>query len=183
MDIVTDLTAEAASYLTVIQDICKNNMPNELKESSKSYKIWDAFQDNSTPGHCNQIHKRRIAEIVWSSTGVGAGDELVHCFLLTAAELLKWLKRLTPAVPSPSGDDKTQVIQPGNLFLSPYFWRQLIRDILYTNPAERKQLVTILQYMPLQIILALAPKRTGTYKLRLYQVYNPHNFGIVRMVI
>ncbi|MDP9081873.1 MAG: patatin-like phospholipase family protein [Bacteroidota bacterium] len=173
MDIVTDLTAEAASYLTVIQDICKNNMPDELKESSKNYKLWDAFQDNNTPGHCNQVLKRRIAEIVWSSADADAGDELVHCFLLTAAELLKWLKRLTNTAPSPSDDDKTQVIQPGNLFSSPYFWRQLIRDILYTNPAERTHLVIILQYMPVQIILALAPKRTGTYRLRLYQVYNP----------
>ncbi|ASU33386.1 patatin-like phospholipase family protein [Mucilaginibacter xinganensis] len=173
MDIVTDLTAEAASYLTVIQDICKANIPGESRESSKNYPLWDAFRESNTPGHCHEIHRRRIAEIVWSSAGLEVGDDLIHCFLLTASDLLNWLKRLSQVDPGASASDEAEKLATGNLYSSPFFWRQLIRDILYTYPAERKQLVVILQYMPVQIILALASKRTGTYKQRLYQVYNP----------
>lgn len=166
MDIVTDIAAEAVSYLTVFQDICKYNLTPEQKIQAEKSHLWDVINPQVTTHNLPENYKIRIGEILWSSKGTNAEDELIKSFFEVALSLLKWLEKTMPAPDSNSEDEKA------NLFSSPFFWRQQIRDILYHYPQERKELAVILKYMPLQIIMALLSKPISLYKQRLYQIYS-----------
>ncbi|WP_166925921.1 patatin-like phospholipase family protein [Flavobacterium poyangense] len=171
MDIVTDLTAEAISYLTLFQDILKSNpqntFPKELlnKESWKNLgeNIEDDYGINGlTPGQIDMI-----TDLVWHSPSKFGDKKLTKVYLAILYDLLKWLA---------ANIDKKHMDKSGTtellLFRVPFFWRQQIRAALYKGTLEeRKKLVEILRYMPVQVVQAMAGQNKSSYEIRLYQFY------------
>ncbi|MES2277863.1 MAG: patatin-like phospholipase family protein [Bacteroidota bacterium] len=171
MDIITDLTAEAVFYLTIFQDICKENPPKQFQDKAKNAFLWQIVDFSNLHDRCNEYQVNRIMEMVWSSQGAvdeQANRENGKIFFFSVCEkLVDWLERSLKEVDSDLDQAKA------NVYASPFFWRGQIRRILYDKPDERIKLAEILHYMPLQIIQALKKRELGIYKQRLYQVYTP----------
>ena len=169
MDIVTDLTAEAISYLTLFQDILKsnpeNNFPKELlkKDSwSNLGRIDDYGLKNMTPAQIEEIKN-----LVWHSQGKADDKMLTKVYLDITYNLLEWLG---------TNMDKKYMDKPASnellLFRVPFFWRQQMRASLYKGQLEeRKKLTAILRYMPVQVIQAISGQIKSSYETRLYQFY------------
>ena len=180
MDIVTDLTAEAISYLTIFQDILKSRPADTLSPKLINRKLWgeltieDIVVKDLTP---NQ--QDRINDLIWHSATKSDFNHLSQRYFSITLELLKWLSvivntwnltRSSPFSLSPLLPRK-KVSTELLLFRPPFFWRERIRAVLYTQPEERIVLAGTLEYIPLQVILALAGKGKYAYHIRLYQLY------------
>lgn len=172
MDIVTDLAAEAVSYLTVIQDICKSSLPAENREGPEAAFIWDAFANIGTPsGQLMKLHEARISELVWSSKGACNPEQKEQFFLSVADALLIWLKKVFEVYNETQNISELQQARQPGIWTTPDYWRRQLKEILYGQPEERQWLVSAIHYMPVQIIYAMSAKRPGIYKQRLYQFY------------
>src|SRR6202012_4914926 len=114
-------------------------------------------------------------DVLWCSIGIERSPDFKKCFIMLADELLSWLR--TNLVSNASKDiqnRKEGLAKDGTLYCTPYQWRNIIREILYTKPASRLTLVKALHYMPVQIILCLGGKKLDQSEQRLYQ-----SWGIV----
>ena len=170
MDIITDLTSQAVSFITVLQDICRNDDSENQDESDGVY-LWDVL-NSSVIIKAKCIHRQtaRIREIIWY--GTDASDEIItDHFSLLSDKLLSWLQKqfqlnelkgahLLEATKINKGCDST----------APYYWRKCIRYILYNDPNERLRLIEALDYMPIQVIMCLGGNNLVDYERRLYQV-------------
>jgi hypothetical protein len=180
MDIVTDLTAQAISYLTVLQDICKCNLPERSVETGNdelNTQVENKLININKWGTINSDDLSRltftpklgtrISEIIWHSCNSNNSPLLKVAFFKIAANLLRWIFNNSENIISKD--------QPDNpiIFKSPFFWRQQIRDILYRDPEQRLELIEKLEYLPLQVVFAIRKKGSGVYDQRLYQVYKP----------
>jgi hypothetical protein len=167
MDIVTDLTAEAVSYITLFQDILKSKDP-ELCQRLVSKKNWQNLTSvDIEPIKLNDDQTERIKDLIWHSpTNVDLTKLSIRYFNITL-DLLQWLSIKIQNNAPPDKQDSEDLI----LFRPPFFWRQQIRLILYSAPEERITLVEKLRYMPLQIISVLAGQERNPYRIRLYQLY------------
>lgn len=188
MDIVTDLTAEAISYLTLFQDILKrpaNHLSPKLVKGRHWGKagIEDVVVADLTPNE-----QERIQDLIWHSATKSEFSHLSQRYFSITLELLHWLSAngnifsLTTAdscFPLPPKQVHKSQDHGLVLFQPPFFWRERIRTILYTRPAERIVLAGKLQYMPLQVILALAGKGKSAYHIRLYQLYEIPRDGLL----
>ena len=170
MNAITDLSSEAVSYLTLIQDILKD----KLKTKSEPARWLSYWKIEIVDGGCEQEtvrfpleacdgFKGRIGELVWSSKGGEATGEMVSWFFNVTAALLGWLENYMSK--KNSGEQEFLLEQ------TPNFWRESIRYILYHEQDSRKGLVEALHYMPLQVVQALAEPKVSIYRQRLYQVY------------
>ena len=182
MDIVTDLTAQAVTFITVTQDICKNSLskqPNEAEnivEAKRLFKIkltniagWGTITEDDFKTSLAHVtnYDARLSEIIWHSYDVDNPELLKLSFFKIASELLRWIFN-NNEYSSRENNSETPAI-----YCSPFFWRRHIRDILYRKPEQRFELVKILEYLPLQVVFAIRKKSTNTYNQRLYQVYKP----------
>ena len=173
MDIVTDLTAEAVSYITLFQDILKSksnyDFPANLldKNDWKSLGVDDVYSNDLTISQ-----KEKIIDLVWHSPTKADTSSLIKKYFYRTVSLFHWLSDIVPDDEKTSGTSlSVEETEELILFRPPFFWRQAIRNFLYTNPEKRLELVEILQYMPLQIILAITGKGELDYTIRLYQFY------------
>jgi hypothetical protein len=182
MDIITDLTAQAVTFITVTQDVCKNSLSRQPEESEDitgaklqfKYKLtnitlWGTITENDfkTPLADVTNYDARLNEIIWHSYDVDNPGLLRLSFFKIASGLLRWIFDNNEYL-GKEKNSETPVI-----YRSPFFWRQHIRDILYRKPDQRFELVKILEYLPLQVVFVIRKKNTSTYNQRLYQVYNP----------
>ncbi|SFF08456.1 Patatin-like phospholipase [Chitinophaga sp. CF118] len=185
MDIVTDLTAEAVSYLTLFQDILKSKPANNLSQKLVNKKDWvELTIDDILVEDLRLSQRNRIKDLIWHSPTVADFNNLSERYFTKILHLLQWLsinvrtRDSTLQWTSLLGykDKNTDLV----LFRPPFFWRERIRAVLYTQPEERIVLVERLRYMPLQVILALADKDNKTYHIRLYQLYEGplHTTGV-----
>ncbi|GIQ59819.1 hypothetical protein Flavo103_29550 [Flavobacterium collinsii] len=171
MDIVTDLTAEAISYLTLFQDILKSNPKNTFPKAFLEKDSWKNLgkedQDyygiyELTPGQIDII-----TDLVWHSSDKHGDKNLTKVYLDIIYDLLDWLA---------NNIDKRYMDKPESnellLFRVPFFWRQRIRTALYKeNLGEREKLARVLRYMPVQVIQAITGQNKSAYDIRLYQFY------------
>jgi len=179
MDIVTDLTAEAVSYITLFQDILKYNRTENLSDNLIYKKRWnelsisDIQYKNLTPNH-----HARIKDLLWHSPSKYDREILKSRYFNTVIKLFHWLYYNVvkpPIVFNIEVDTHYPKEKNDELFLfrPPFFWREQIRSVLYRDPQQRIGLSKTLQYLPLQAILALAGKDKKAYTIRLYQFYMP----------
>jgi hypothetical protein len=176
MDLITDLTAEAVIFLSVFQDICKDQFRPQNLEKKKYKNLWQLDIDEIEKYNCSSIQRDRIREIIFKSTGDGQNSEevankTVDCFFGITRSLLAWLEAEMKDEEKVGWDDETS--NPDTLLFTPYQWRKSIRRILYAKPAERATLARILHYMPIQVILCLGGRSSNSYKQRVYQVWEP----------
>ncbi|MCC9020141.1 patatin-like phospholipase family protein [Flavobacterium lipolyticum] len=172
MDIVTDLTAEAISYLTLFQDILKKNSNNSFPREFLGRNSWSNLGKNSdrdygiieelTPSQIDEI-----SDLVWHSPDNRNDEILIRIYLDTVYDLLEWLAS-NIAIKYKDKSASSELL----LFRVPFFWRQQIRAMLYGEGfEERKKLAAVLRYMPVQVVQVICRQSNSAYEIRLYQFY------------
>lgn len=172
MDIVTDLTSEAISYLTLFQDILKGNPENSFPREFMGRNSWHNLGKNSdrdygmikglTPSQIDEI-----SDLVWHSPDTYKAEVLIRIYFDTVYDLLEWLASNID-IKYKDKSASSELL----LFRVPIFWRQQIRALLYKEGLqERKKLAAVLRYMPVQVVQVLARKINLAYEIRLYQFY------------
>ena len=169
MDIITDLSSEAVSFLTVIQDICRGEKARQKFTDADHLTIWDAYDKlgSDKQGFFTIKTVSRINEIIWlgNSNDIALKQKL---FLAAAEKLLFWLKNNIEV-----SDGKITNYEGGfSVWNTPNYWRNRLKSILYRKPESRIGLVEAIHYMPVQIVYALSEKQlSDVYEQRLYQFY------------
>jgi len=177
MDIVTDLTSQAVSYIIVMQDMCKRHFDIDAENCTSTYflKTAQKITKKKTEWHqdgekCSH-ELRQVSDVIWMSKNEVFQVESLDCFVESSQKLLEWYHKFDERV---NEYFKERTHEPlGGLGCSPYQWRESIRYILYKYPAEREQVVKIIHYIPVQIVLALGGGIFNEYKQGLLQVYEP----------
>jgi hypothetical protein len=104
MDIITDLTSQSVSFVTVLQDICRNKRTEIRRLDDDNAYLGDVIdfskiRDKSYDFEHNnafETFKERIQEIVWSSTGEKETIQSIRCFFEISERLLLWIQKLVP---------------------------------------------------------------------------------------
>lgn len=186
MDIVTDLTSQAISLLTLLQDILKDRgiltkrldvegyMPavrNEMEIFKQRVSGLNLTGDpaGGSTYYLDEKRVNRIKEVLFCSLDPAEADKaIVPVFFDISSDLLGWLDAWQ--------QNDTSVFPEaiyGNepiLLMSPDEWRRNIRHILYTNQQERIKLARIIHYMPVMIIVAFGEK--DKEQQRIFQVFS-----------
>ncbi|MGF7037380.1 patatin-like phospholipase family protein [Mucilaginibacter lappiensis] len=186
MDIITDLTSRAVSFISVYRDICKSceleaNLQIEqvkgnfevfnLKDLRVRGKIDSQFHENPEETALrkrNDLIDKLLISLVWKGNikdnklilkDLAGSIIFLVDILIKNQETVKNLHY------------KPEEIQAMNIDSSPYFWRVCFRYMLYQNPEIRIEFAKSLEYIPLLILLAVGGKGKKPYKKRLYQVW------------
>jgi len=182
MDVVTDLSSQSISYITVFQGICKERIADQNTQSN-TFAFFLTQADQLKPELEAKINdssivvqidfndnlKTRIAEILCTCEGNKITLHACEQFVLTCCNLLIWVGEF---------QTKNAGFEPPGLFSSSYEWRQCIRKILYADKDQRFILSGHLQFMPIQIILSLGGKVLSFEKQRILQVWKPDELEI-----
>ncbi|GGN12230.1 hypothetical protein GCM10010967_55290 [Dyadobacter beijingensis] len=172
MDIVTDLTSQAISFLTLLQDISKDFGILRKKRDAKGYmpavqaemeRFKEYLDGRLSPGdpvtgryNIPDRRTERIKEIVFCSSAETTEQALEATFYTISNNLIKWIERVTkrekPIFPGVEGDISDIIL------MSPDEWRREIRNILYDDPYERVNLARAIHYIPALIVLTLSEK-------------------------
>lgn len=197
MDVVTDLTAEAVSYITLIQDVYKTELLITQNNSFGKNFIWNVLVEIGPPSAISlRQHEKRITELVWSNPNIMDPKIKSEHFVFVTIKLLQWLGdtglgqyffndnydhieiddgdeegQQVAGIPLGNEKSKTKIVLHPDLWASPGYWRRKIKHILYHKPGERSKLALAINYMPVQVIYALNNKKPTLYKQRLYQFY------------
>jgi hypothetical protein len=193
MDIVTDLTSRAASFISLMQDllfryhsekidnepvIFGRGMPElfrypalqitaensgELKEKLLYVLLVDR-NDSETKND----YLQHIIEIVWFSEKKVDEHKALTIFSEIVFKLLTWLQENEI---EKHFNEHTGICA----YPSPNEWREAIRNVLFRN-ASRFSLVEALEYVPIQIILALGGGQKYGYIQRIYQIGKNDNW-------
>lgn len=186
MDIVTDLTSQAISFLTLLQDILKDQGILTKRADPEEYmpavrnemaifkqRISGLDLPGEPPGgsgyYLDEKRLNRIKEVLFCSLDAADADRaVVPVFFDISSDLLSWLdgwQQSDTSVFPVAVYTNTPI-----LLMSPDEWRRNIRHILYVNQQERMKLARIIHYMPVMIIVALGEK--DKEKQRIFQVYS-----------
>lgn len=167
MDAVLDLTARAASFIDVIQQLCidypercKSAQTFHLLHPNKQIKelLIDQAQDNA-------YFKEKAAQLLLISNPTPDPRLLANCLLKRELALLGWIWDKTNLVLLSDDQDQHDSLP------SQERWRTKISRLLYERPEERKKLAESIKYLPIQIILATGGKEFNTLEQRLFQEY------------
>ena len=183
MDIITDLTAQAVSFLTVIQDLCKDRISGKDYPKYEKEKLWTLKKEfTQVKDFCSSSFSNKMPEppqflgsirdIIWYTPTEHSDVVVAKQFFDTVEKLLSWLEEDCAAY-NPYLNNAQY--SEGTLFCTPYQWRKIIRFILYKKPERRTKLAEILCYMPVQVILCLAKTKLNGYNQRLCQVWSTGN--------
>jgi hypothetical protein len=172
MDVVTDLTAEAISYLTLFQDILKSNSNTPFPKEFLKQDLWCnlkkktdrnyGLKEGLTPSQIDEI-----SDLVWHSPNNRKDDILVEIYLDIMYDLLGWIAANIDLKYKDTAESDDLL-----LFRVPFFWRQQIRAALYKGKSEERiKLAAALRYMPVQVVQVIAGQDKLAYDIRLYQFY------------
>lgn len=167
MDIYTDLTSRTVTFLTIFQDLAIKhlNEVHHVYEQKYGMDMPDKVDADKyidlLAGLCKIEETIRIEEVVWISEGDEYSYQHIESYFSSIKDLIQWL-------------GVTEFDQQRN-YNAPYKWRIKIREKLFNNPSNKFELVKILNYMPIQIILAIGNGKESTYHQRLYQVWFPRD--------
>ena len=169
MDVVTDLSSQCVSFITVFQEVCKERIVSEDSHiDGFAFMLGQARQilhtEKPVKISFNKNLQTRISEIIWVSRGKKTNSETVANFVVTCSKLVIWIDTYR---------QENTGFEPASLFSSSYEWRQCIREILYADKEQRIVLADVLQYMPIQIILCLGGKNFDFRKQRILQIWKP----------
>lgn len=174
MDFITDLTEQAVSIIGVLQDVCRKSPLH--KKQNNSLRLWEAIGDRTDWGErCDDPIRARFKELLWVSNtdllrDVSVFDDLSFQI---AKGMVRWLQGHFERL---SGQQEMQSlilgVSYGTVYSPPHEWRVVIRGVLYAMPEERVKISSSMQYLPIQVILALGGKKSELYHQRIYQVWD-----------
>src|SRR4051812_23847436 len=181
MNVVTDLAARAVSFISLIQDTIlkgslnpdadkkilgadvgnkKLNLAEILSQTDFNKKIEDYI--DSCKENAEYFEKRAI-ELVWISEEAPNGAKAVSYTIKLAVSVVKWMCNNEKEI--------CEKLNLGDGFPTPYEWRNAISEVLYNDRDQRVTLAIQLQYLPVQIILALGGGTYSTHRQRIFQVW------------
>jgi hypothetical protein len=177
MDIVTDLASEAVSFLSLFQDICKDQFIQNKLEPIKYRHFWELNFDEIEKYNCTILQKSKIKELVFISNSKRLDFDTditkpIDCFFSITQSLITWLEQQMRQQKK-MGEAQEKRFRKGTVLYTSYQWRCFFREILYQRPEERLHLASILHYMPIQVILCLGGKVSNSFTQRVYQVWEP----------
>jgi len=185
MNAIMDLTARATSFITAIQTTLLRGVIN-LREENEKISILSLQPEKFHSSFMRYIAAEeavgtdglrkpeedsfsvKAVELFWvsrrnSDDAIVSKTCLSHAVSL-AVNLVYWIEnnRLNgiDALHKAEGDYPT-----------PFKWRQTICTILYAHPDQRVALATAMEYLPIQIVLALGAGGLSAYRQRILQVW------------
>ncbi len=184
MDIVTDLTGQAVSFLSVVQGMYKEKHLSTL--SSGTTRLFVSGKCDFTDSAW-ESKMDRILEILWCSKKLMNIEESEErkakslvLFQAISYKLLNWIYEKGQKNTFDLSDVNEKInLDTAVLFYSPNKWRTLIRAVLYNHPGERVVLSNILRYVPIQIITALGGDPGTPYIQRLLQVPDGESYSMM----
>lgn len=180
MDVVTDLSSRAISFLSAYKEICNmlNFQDSTLEFESVNINIKGLFTTEVGPAQVDKAIKR-ASELFPGEANPADHSHLSRLFLVTEG-IVVWAE-YHEANFKDSFQSFYQLKQSNpaerffwEIFLTddlPWEWRQGFRRLLYEQPKSRLHLVEILNYMPYLVILALEKKVPDIALVHQYQIY------------
>ncbi|MDJ1495039.1 patatin-like phospholipase family protein [Cytophagaceae bacterium DM2B3-1] len=185
MNAIVDLTARAVSFITAIQTsllrgaitlkgnkILKNDKNSILTIHPNDFEsIFKAVIDSEKPEDLEEAESLRedsftirAAELVWVSKQKENELRAKEYAITLCVALHKWLWY---------NKDKgiSELLDYHSAFPTPYNWRNTITQILYTYPKKRVSLAKALQYLPIQIVLAMGGGNYEAWEQRIFQMW------------
>ncbi len=175
MNAISDLTARAISFITAVQTTLLNGEIDIEKETDRVSILTIAPGDFESKFRSliynNKLEDKfsvRAAEIVWISSKMLNKPQAIEYTIKICIELIKWIN-----------DNRTNGIsllqESYGGYPTPYNWRISIGKILYAHPGERVRLAIALQYLPIQIILALGGGGYDAAAQRILQMWTTNH--------
>ncbi len=163
MDAITDLTARAVSFITLIQDsiinssvfLKKENEHADIFETLRSFPTEYQHYIDEQVNRSKTDFTTKAIELVWVSSKKPVETEALKYTVKLSTALINWMYEF-------KGELIKKLKHCGS-FPTPFNWREAISEILYSYPAERIRLARALQYLPIQVVLALGG---GSYNSR-----------------
>ncbi|MEO6812520.1 MAG: patatin-like phospholipase family protein, partial [Ginsengibacter sp.] len=175
MNSISDLTARAISFITAVQTTLLNGEIDLEKDTDKVSILTISPDDFDTRFrsliHNNKLEDKfsiRAAELVWISTKPVNKPQVVEYTIKICTGLVKWINDNKL-----NGIFKLQESYGG--YPTPYNWRMSVGKILYEHPNERLRLATVLQYLPIQVLLALGGGGYDADEQRILQMWGTSN--------
>jgi hypothetical protein len=179
MDAVIDISARAVSYINLIHDIILKVHLSSGKAVANSdgalnlANIFDQLIDGDGPSAAFLSWKNQ-AEDIFESRAV----ELLpicqnHDINTIEAWTFQVMVDLVRWVNSHAGEIFGQL--DSSNFPTPYKWREVISEMLYKFPNRRISISKALQYLPIQLVLAVGGGKYNTEEQQVLQVWN--DFG------
>jgi hypothetical protein len=186
MDAVTDLAARAVSFITLIQDTLITGSVSS-DNGDKNFDISTIFSPRFRAkfvGAINAIKKKekekeeklsafesKVIELVWISKKAPDEDKEEKYKEDAEQYVIKLSEKLVDWVRKPENGEILQKVMLCGSFPTAYSWRDAICDTLYAKPAERIAIATALEYLPIQVVLALGAGKCDVREQRLFQMW------------
>ncbi|MEO6820880.1 MAG: patatin-like phospholipase family protein [Ginsengibacter sp.] len=175
MDAISDLTSRAISFITAVQttllngEIYLENDTDKVNILTVSHTHFEAiFRSLIENESLEQKFGVRAAELVWISNKKVENVAAINYSIKISTNLIKWIYENRE-------NGITAFHQSYGGFPTPYNWRIIITKILYDNSAERLSLAKALEYLPIQIILALGGGGLDVVAQRILQMWGTSN--------
>lgn len=181
MNAIIDLTARAVSFVTTVQTTLLHGAVNDGDSEEKLSILTIPLPDFETQlRKCILSEKAagpdrkqrtvennfcaRAAELVWVSRNPLKEDAAQEYAIKLCVALAGWIWQN-----SSNGLQKS--LERYGPYPTPYNWRESISRILYEQPTERLRLAAALQYLPIQIVLALGAGNRKAWEQRIWQMW------------
>lgn len=179
MNAISDLSAQAIAFITAVQTTLLNGeidhtkdtervsvlsiSPGRLKERLESL-LFDKAHFSADRDLKNSFTKR-AEELVWISNKSLDTNAAINYTIKISVQLSGWI-----IANEQNGIGLLR--EKSGIYPTPYNWRLVIEKILYENADQRTSLAFVLQYLPIQVILALGGTAYDAHKQRILQMWN-----------
>ncbi|MEO8852665.1 MAG: patatin-like phospholipase family protein, partial [Ginsengibacter sp.] len=175
MNPISDLAARAISFITAIQTTLLNGEIYLEKETDK-VSILTISPGDFESKFRSLIYKDmskdkfddRAKELVWISSKKLDKPQAIEYTVKICVKLVKWINDNRP-----NGISKLQ--ETYGRYPTPYNWRMVIEAILYEKSWQCLSLATAIEYLPIQIILALGGGVYDAGEQRILQMWGTSN--------
>ncbi len=188
MNAIVDLTARAVSIITAIQtsllrgSITQTDADKKTPASEKTSVLtilpedFEAIlkriidlEENVISGESKKSKEDsfslRAVELVWISKREVDIPKAVEYTTTLSAALLQWIRKNW-------GNGINDLRKEKGNYPTPFNWHKTISAILYRIPEERVQLAAALQYIPIEVVLALGGGSYEGHEQRVLQLWH-----------
>ena len=167
MDAILDLAARAAAFIVVIQQLCVDyphtcDSPDTFHLLHPNEKIRQLIRERASK---DPVFREKGIQLLLISNSTPDKDRITQALVHRELALLEWI--WDPANLSLLTDDQDQV----DSLPSEERWRTKLNRLLYERAEQRLPLAAKLQYLPIEIVLAVGGYRAGSLLQRLLQEY------------